>query len=361
MIYIDLPTGGHHGWGICGDNLSQALRALAPIERLVRMPKLPVPGPLLQSVGSQLRPDHAGLAAARRVGYAVFENDVMARRIASDTLRGLDFVATACRWCEDALRDAGLTSVATILHGVDADRFNPGRAIRRRHHDRFVIYSGGKFEFRKGQDVVVRAFQAFAERHPDALLVANWHNLGPRSAGTMLASPYWPFNAADGEPVGDSLHRWLAKTGVDLRRVELVPPLPNEELARVYGESDVGLFPNRCEGATNLVLMEYMACGRAAVCTDFSGHRDILNDTNSLPLRGCRPRLVFDSDRSPVACWCEPDIEETVERLEEAYRDRKRLADLGQRAAADMAEWTWDRAARSFLKLLMPVTPALAG
>lgn len=42
--------------------------------------------------------------------------------------------------------------------------------------NRFVIFSGGKLEYRKGQDIVIAAFKEFHTRHPDALLITAWHN-----------------------------------------------------------------------------------------------------------------------------------------------------------------------------------------
>jgi hypothetical protein len=41
-----------------------------------------------------------------------------------------------------------------------------------------VVFSGGKLEHRKGQDLVIRAFVRFVQRHPDAVLVTAWGSLG---------------------------------------------------------------------------------------------------------------------------------------------------------------------------------------
>jgi hypothetical protein len=39
--------------------------------------------------------------------------------------------------------------------------------------------------------------------------------------------------------------------------------------------TDCGLFPNRCEGGTNLVAMEYASIGRPIVANALTGHADI--------------------------------------------------------------------------------------
>jgi glycosyltransferase involved in cell wall biosynthesis len=353
MLYLDLPTGAHHGWGICGDNLSRALADFTRVERLRdgEASRRTLDGPLLQSVGPDLRPDHPDLTANRRVGYVMFEEDEVVRQTAATALDGFDHVIAACRWGEDVLRDGGLTNVTTIPQGIDTTIFNPSRRGRGRFGDRFVIFSGGKFELRKGQDIVACAFRVFAERHSDAFLVAAWHNPFPASARTMIASPYLPFRLRNNEPVADGLGRWLTNARIDPSRVWLAPQLLHAELADLYADTDVGLFPNRCEGATNLLLMEYMACGRPTIATDFSGQREVLTDSNSLPLRAWRPARSRRNG-AVVAHWCEPNADEILDSLEYAYAHRERLADLGRQAAADLGEWTWQRSARSFLEVL---------
>ena len=145
----------------------------------------------------------------------------------------------------------------------------------------------------------------------------------------------------------------LAANGVDAARTIHLGLRPNSLMARIYRNSDVGLFPNRCEGGTNLVLMEYMACGGPAIATFASGHQDILTDQNSLPLRRLRAATVRDGEEPPKT-WYDADLEEVVEKLEWAYQNRERLAELGARAAQDMTRFTWAATARGFLELLQP-------
>ncbi len=42
-----------------------------------------------------------------------------------------------------------------------------------------MVFSGGKFELRKGQDVVIRAYRVLQDRHPDVMLVNAWFNPWP--------------------------------------------------------------------------------------------------------------------------------------------------------------------------------------
>jgi glycosyltransferase involved in cell wall biosynthesis len=351
MIYLDLPS-GTHGVGLAGDHLARALSEIVAVERVGSdgPPSERLPGPLLERMRRTFRPTYA---ATRQIAYSVFDDDLHLRRVGAQMKDVFDMIVPVSRWCEAALRDAGLTAVTLIHQGVDVSRFSPGLAPRQRHLDKFVVFSGGKFELRKGQDIVVRAFKVFSDRHDDVYLVANWHNPWEQFIATMAASPHHPFTrTSESEPLEASLHRWLVGAGVDLDRVDILPHVSHGELAPIYGNSDVGLFPNRCEGGTNLVMMEYMACGRPVVAADYSGHRDVLTEANSIRLGNWRPQLVYQNDCAS-ACWCEPDIEEVIEGLEEAYRNRERIVALGCRAASDLSHWTWDRTARGFLPLLV--------
>lgn len=349
MIFVNLADRGEHGIGVVGRNLTRALGELTELVRITpeAVAEQPLPGPLLE----RFYTSQPTCAATRNVAYIVFENDV---QVGASRLRSrcrFDMLAATSKWCEQALRATGLRAVVTIPHGVDSTLFNPRRAGRIRS-DRFIIFSGGKFEFRKGQDIVARAFRTFSERHAEAVLVAAWHNPWPDHAATMEGSPYHSFSQGAFGREEDAIRHWLHESGVDLGRVTLVPKLPNSAMAAVYGTTHVGIFPSRCEGATNLLMMEYMACGLPVIATDFAGHRDILTASNSLRLSGGHP-LPIMRDGQLIANWCEPDMDEILATLEEVYNDRARLAMVGQQAAATLADWTWHRAAQQFLDLTM--------
>jgi glycosyltransferase involved in cell wall biosynthesis len=348
MLYINLMT-GNHGIGTVGRNLTRALSRLTEVETVTEQTATsdPLPGCLLERF-NRYQPS---FAATRRVAYIVFERDLLMRRADMKERCGYDVLVPASQWCEEALRATGFPRITTVFHGVDRTHFCPERAIRLPRHDRFIIFSGGKFEFRKAQDVVIKAFKIFSDRHEDALLVAAWHNPAHIHAATMVASPHVRFSLGPSEAVSQAVLRCVIEAGVDRHRVTLLPALPHPLLAAIYANSDVGLFPNRCEGATNLVMMEYMSCGRPVVATNFSGHRDILTNANSLRLTRWLPLRLTENGRE-VASWCEPDLDEVLAQLEAAYSNRSALNQIGMQAALDLAEWTWERAAKRFLDIL---------
>lgn len=381
-VYLALPLGMTHGWGVCGRYITREMARLGPVclvtdrldpnlvgdelelaalRGLLAPPELQagravdVDSPVLQGVlGPDLAPMRPRLRGRRNVGYAFFENTTLEPSSIETARKHYDVLAAGSSWCSEILREHGLADVRTVVQGVDPTMFRPVPGGREFFADRFVVFSGGRFELRKGQDLVIAAFKALHERHDDVLLVTSWFNQDPASLRTMRASPYISFDAPAGRVDYRSfIEGVLAANGIDAGRVLHLGPQLNPMLARVYRNSDVGLFPSRCEGGTNLMLMEYMACGRPAIATFGSGHRDVLTDENSLPLRQLRQATVRDGDEPP-RIWHDAELEEVVEKLERAYQNRERLAVLGARAGQDMARFTWANTARGLVELLEP-------
>ena len=71
---------------------------------------------------------------------------------------------------------------------------------------RFVVFSGGKLEIRKGQDIVIQAFKKLLEICPDALLIASWCNESA-SLSSIAISPYVSNAPANGD--AESIACWL--------------------------------------------------------------------------------------------------------------------------------------------------------
>jgi glycosyltransferase involved in cell wall biosynthesis len=381
LAYLALPMGTSHGWGVCGRYITRELARLAPVRlitdrleadlvgdelelaalRALLAPEelqqsgrpVEVEHPVLQGVpGPDLAPMRPRLRGRRNIGYAFFENTTFTPASIENARKHYDVLAAGSSWCTEILSQHGLSDVRTVVQGVDPTIFHAVPGGREFFRDRFVVFSGGKFELRKGQDLVIAAFKVLQERHDDVLLVTSWFNQWPASMRTMRASPYIRF----APPPGPLEYRTviegvLAANGVDSTRAIHLGPLQNPLMARVYRNSDVGLFPNRCEGGTNLVLMEYMACGGPAIASFGSGHKDILTDENSLPLKSLRQATVRDGDE-PAKVWHDADLDEIVDKLEWAYSNRDRLAERGARAARDMTRFTWAETGRGFLDLL---------
>ena len=169
---------------------------------------------------------------------------------------------------------------------------------------------------------------------------------------TMRFSPYITFDMPKGDYY-QAVNRLMLANGIDPDRVVTLPPLPHVQMPGIYRNTDCGLFPNRCEGGTNLVLMEYMACGRPAIASFSSGHKDILAETNSIPVMSMKKFTMKNNAGHIVEQWDDPSLDEIVENLEWAYLHRDELKEIGRRSASSMAGHTWDKAAGAFYDFRM--------
>lgn len=78
-------------------------------------------------------------------------------------------VSGSC-WCEDVLRANRVTNVATVIQGVDISVFHPGPRADTLE-GRFAVFSGGKLEHRKAQDLVIQAFAPLPVAIPKRFLL----------------------------------------------------------------------------------------------------------------------------------------------------------------------------------------------
>jgi glycosyltransferase involved in cell wall biosynthesis len=391
MITVAMPVGSSHGWGICGKYIAREMAGLTEMRLLTDQftPEIvgdeleyqalaalrfgsqdgagaqmvngitTLPHALLTCIADKtLRPWMLTIRGKRTVGYTFFEENVLDPKWIEMGRRSFDSIAAGSSWNTEVLKGYGLTEVETVIQGVDGRVFFPwpegsaggGLCEREFLREHFVIFSGGKFELRKGQDIVIRAVGVLQQRHRDVVLVNAWYNPWPQSIETMRGSPLLRMSAMSGK-YGDVMTRLLAENGLDVSRVVTLGPRPNALMARIYRNTDVGLFPNRCEGGTNLVLMEYMACGKPVVAVDSTGHRDVVKEDHALVIK-IKGENTIGGSAGAVARWPEPDLDDAVEKLEWVYQHRAAAAALGTKAGQAMKKCTWKDSAQAFLRLL---------
>ncbi|MGE0725144.1 MAG: glycosyltransferase, partial [Alphaproteobacteria bacterium] len=307
-IGLDWPISSITGWGVVGVHLAIALcaaggpkpillrrperleldplrsRAIAPhvaaaqafAERFPRgsRPQVEAEFPVLHAVGGTMEGQPEAPTRGRPdLALAVFENtDLPAAR---DNARRFARIVAASRWNADVLGGIGVGSVPVVHQGVDPSLFHPAPQLRP-FRNRFVVFSGGKIEMRKAQDLVAEAFRRFHQRRPDAFLVTCWQNPWPETAATILGGAIATAAPARRAGLGIDVAGWQAAMGLPADSCMDVDFVANGLMPPVIREADVALFPNRCEGGTNLVAMECMAAGVPTILSANTGHLDLL-------------------------------------------------------------------------------------
>ena len=239
------------------------------------------------------------------------------------------------------LRSLDIAPVQLCYQGIDCDLFFP-QAKRNLWPGRFIVFSGGKFEFRKGQDIVLTAFKRFAAQHPEALLVCAWQSMGVsdptmfQTAGHIQTTP----QAVPGN--GLDISGWLQQQGLQPHQFIALPFTHQIMMPSVLRECDAAIFPNRCEGGTNLVAMEAIACGIPTYVADNTGQSDLVKYCGALPLTRQLPCAQATDPRLTTTAWGESDVEEIVAALTNIYQDAHAARQNSRTAAQKITAWNWD-------------------
>lgn len=296
------------------------------------------------------------LLGASNIGV-IFLEDTNIDDATRERAKRFELIVAGSSWNADLLSSRGIGPVATVMQGIDTTLFHPAPRSDL-FRDRFIVFSGGKLEFRKGQDLVLLAFRAFADRHPEALLVTAWHSPLPAIAVFPFAAdrvPAVPITA-DRHP---QLAAWTAAAGIKPQNFLDLGAVSNARMAPLYREADVALFPNRGEAGTNLVAMECMACGVPTILAANTGHLDLIAPGACYPLRRQAP--IEGRIDTGTEGWGESDVEEMVEALEAAWRDRAEAAALGRRGAERLARVSWAAQIAALKQTILPyMKPAAA-
>src|SRR6185437_1556219 len=125
---------------------------------------------------------------ARNAGVIFFE-DTALDAAAMERARSFDLMIAGSTWNAEVLKALGASNVRLVLQGVDPSLFHPAPRTGI-FGDRFLVFTGGKLEYRKGQDIVVEAFRRFQSKHTDAMLVTAWHNHWPQTMAGIDATGY---------------------------------------------------------------------------------------------------------------------------------------------------------------------------
>jgi glycosyltransferase involved in cell wall biosynthesis len=299
--------------------------------------------PLLQALGDRLDlPDQLrGLTGQPTVGVAFCESAVIPKANLAALADFAGFIAGSS-WNAALLESHGLTRVRFCPQGVDLDLFKPAPS-RPLFPGRFAVFSGGKLEYRKGQDLVIAAFKKFRARHADALLVTAWHNPWPAAAAEMAKSPH----VTGAPPVRDGrldVDAWLGANGIDARDYVDLGAVGHAVLPEVLHGVDVALLPSRCEGGTNLVAMECMACGIPTILSRNTGHLDLIgadNGPGNCYVLDFQIPLGEVTGRADLNGWGESSIDEIVAKLDAVYADRTEAKRRGANGATFMQGWGW--------------------
>jgi glycosyltransferase involved in cell wall biosynthesis len=341
LYYAGQTDQSGFGWATCNSSLVRELRKICTVYTQF------VPGdkwkehdmdiPVFMPLADHDLNPISWVRGKHNFAYTFFEYELGPNAAANAAK--YDVVFCGSTWCLERMKERGITNGRVLIQGVDHEIFKPMPVART--DNEFRIFSGGKFEYRKGQDIVIAAFRELSKKYHNMRLVCAWHNPWPQLIQSMRQSPHfdhteWPLS--DKKPQAEYLHLLAVKQGVPHDKITVLPPLSQADLAAVMNQTDLGVFPNRCEGGTNLVAMEYLNCGKPAALSAGTGHEDILREcASAIPVFGnaCKTGWV---EVRPSG----------LEMVIEAEMD-----DPSNFVADGIKDFTWERAARTILETVV--------
>jgi glycosyltransferase involved in cell wall biosynthesis len=350
-VFLGLIKGQGYGWGVCSQYLIQELSSRVKVHVLSEQDgsasNAALNGKLFQGLANhEFLPLFPNARGQENYAYTFFENELTAASI--ENAKRYDLILGGSTWCRDRMLEKGVTNCEVLIQGVDTGLFFPIQ--RGAPQERFIIFSGGKFELRKGQDLVLRAVQILQKKYADIWLVNCWHNLWPASVRLMEHSRHIRFKYHEKETWQQNMQRTYADNGLDPGRIVTFDLLPQHKQRDLYAQTHVGVFPNRCEGGTNLVLMEYMACAKPVIASYTSGHKDILTSENALRLTDMQNFNLVGSSGQLMGRWQEPSLDELIAQLEYAYLHRELLQKVAAKAGTDLLKFSWKQTAQRLMQ-----------
>lgn len=264
---------------------------------------------------------HVGRGA--KIGWPIFELDTFTE-VEKHHLSYCDTLIVCSEWAKQVIKDNGINvETAVVPLGIDPSIFYPSSFVK---EGPYKFFTAGKWEIRKGHDVLLQAFEAAFNEEDDVEL------------HLLCNNPFPQCNSAAWE-------RYY-KTSRLGNKITIHPRQETQQdVANLMRQMDCGVFLSRAEGF-NLELLECMACGLDIVYTDYSGHTEF-----------ARGRAVYTDKREKAndgvwfhgqGNWLYLDdcLDQIVEHMRDAYEHRNRTDAIisGRRHL-----YTWQNSAKKLL------------
>lgn len=281
---------------------------------------------------------HSRIGCGLYMAMPFFELDTF-NDVELSSLSMPDVILVTSEWAKQVVIDHASkinplhVHVEVVPLGVDADIFTPKTSF---DDNKCIFLNIGKWEIRKGHDVLIEMFQrAFQKDEPVELWM-------------MPTNPF--IN-------GNQVKEWTNMYSDN--RVKILPTVEShKDVAALIAQTTCGIFPSRAEG-WNLSILEMMAMGRRVILTNYSAHTEYANKDNSLLID------VTDKEDAVDGIWFhgqgkwakidEPQIEQAVSHLRtvfDAWNSTERQNKLFNSAGIETAKFfSWHNTAKRIVEI----------
>lgn len=193
-------------------------------------------------------------------GLTFFEIDYLNKQEVN-CLNQMDVVFSAGEWAKKIMEDNGVKSkIVPISIGVDTETFFP---VQKENHEKVIFINCGKWEIRKGHDVLLDIFNNAFNKEDNVELWMMNSNLFISQEEQKEWEKYYTNSA-----LGD--------------KIKIVPRMQSpKNVHNIFARADCGIFPSRAEG-WNMECAELMAMGKHVIVSNCTAHSDYCNENNSI-------------------------------------------------------------------------------
>jgi len=196
-----------------------------------------------------------------KIGMPIFELEKF-NAVEVHSLNNPDELFVCSNWAKEVIQSEipkRANNVRVVHLGFDEEIFKP---IDLPSSETTIFANFGKFEVRKGHDVLPLIFSKAFDRHDNVALI-------------MMPSNFF-LNQ-------DEANTWVnkyrnTKMGNKIQFIDRVPD--QKALYQIMCQVHCGIFPSRAEG-WNLEALELLACGRHLIITNCTAHTEFCNPENS--------------------------------------------------------------------------------
>ena len=263
-----------------------------------------------------------------------FETDTLSQQ-ERNSLSCCDVIFSPSQWAKDVMIANGIKNTIEICPlGVDLDIFD-NVVPEDKLQDKYTFINIGKWETRKGHDLLVHIFnKAFTKEDNVELWMMN-HN-------TFLSAEKqkaWE-NIYKSSPLGD--------------KIRIFPRLSDQKsLGKAVAYAECGIYISRGEGWNNEVL-ENMAMNKPIITTNYSAHTQYCTPENSYLVE------IQEQEKAQDGIWffgtgnwaklgCE-QIDQTIAHMRYVYKNNIRTNPNGLETARKLQ---WQTTADTIAKILL--------
>lgn len=283
-----------------------------------------------------------------RIGFPFFELDTFTP-LEKHHLSSQEALFVSSKWAKKIIEQNDITTPTFVVPlGVDKDIFSNGNTIHNDDKNTTKFINIGKWEIRKGADIIVEAFNKAFNVKDNIHLYMVPDNPFLKPEQTKEWEDYY-LNS----PLGK-----VGKISI-IHRHELPTHL---SLAHLIRKCDCGVFPARAEG-WNLELLECMASGLEVITTDYSGHTEFCNNKNA-KLIGKASEFKLESAYDGIwfhnqGNWLdfEPKhMEEFINYLRITHIEKQQRGNIcNEEGIKTSWEYTWENTAKTIVRHLQTI------